>query len=89
MTNRNNRRLKQDSASADIRAVTRERNSGAEVVLAEMEAESTSNGAADRESIAQLAYSYWEARGSSDGSAEEDWYRAEEALKKRAAAAAA
>ncbi len=27
--------------------------------------------------IARLAHSYWEARGCRDGSAEEDWYRAE------------
>ena len=27
--------------------------------------------------IAQLAYSYWETRGKSEGSAEEDWFRAE------------
>jgi hypothetical protein len=34
----------------------------------------------DRQKIAALAYSYWEARGSSGGSAEEDWIRAEQAL---------
>lgn len=30
------------------------------------------------ETIAALAYSYWEARGRQGGSAEEDWLRAEE-----------
>ena len=30
--------------------------------------------------IAVLAYSYWEARGAQDGSAEEDWFRAEQEL---------
>jgi len=30
-----------------------------------------------QEAIAGLAYSYWEARGRQDGSAEEDWLRAE------------
>ena len=30
--------------------------------------------------IAALAYSYWEVRGCPDGSAEEDWYRAEAEL---------
>ena len=39
----------------------------------------------EHEEIARLAYSYWETRGSSGGSAEEDWYRAEEELKGRAA----
>jgi len=31
--------------------------------------------------VAQLAYSYWEARGYRDGSSEEDWLRAEQALR--------
>ena len=30
--------------------------------------------------IARLAYSYWEARGGTNGSAEEDWDRAEREL---------
>jgi Protein of unknown function (DUF2934) len=30
--------------------------------------------------IAQLAYSYWQARTGSNGSAEEDWFRAEAEL---------
>ena len=30
-----------------------------------------------REQIAQLAYSYWEARGYQHGDPDEDWYRAE------------
>jgi hypothetical protein len=36
------------------------------------------------EDIARLAYSYWEERGSTDGSSEDDWYRAEEELRARA-----
>ncbi len=35
------------------------------------------------EEIATLAYSYWEARGEQGGSAWEDWFRAEEELKRR------
>jgi len=31
--------------------------------------------------IARLAYSYWEARGCPAGSAEEDWFRAEQGMK--------
>ena len=34
----------------------------------------------DRETVSRLAYSYWEARGRSGGSPEEDWLRAEEEL---------
>jgi hypothetical protein len=41
------------------------------------------------EEIARLAYSYWEARGSEEGSADEDWARAEEELRRRAAPPAA
>ncbi len=33
--------------------------------------------------IAELAYSYWEARGGQGGSALEDWLRAERELKRR------
>lgn len=39
------------------------------------------------EEIAQLAYSYWQARGCQGGSAEEDWLRAEQALRAKAVAA--
>jgi hypothetical protein len=34
-----------------------------------------------QEDIAKLAYSLWQARGSSDGSPEDDWLRAEQELK--------
>lgn len=37
----------------------------------------------DREQIARLAYSYWEARHGEGGSAEEDWHRAEQELASR------
>jgi len=36
--------------------------------------------------VARLAYSYWEARGRPDGSPEEDWFRAEEEIRRRKAA---
>jgi hypothetical protein len=39
--------------------------------------------------IAALAYSYWEQRGCQGGSSEEDWARAQHALRQRAAAAVA
>ena len=35
----------------------------------------------DPQAIARLAYSYWEARGFTGGSAEEDWLRAEQELR--------
>jgi hypothetical protein len=35
------------------------------------------------EEIARLAYGYWEARGRQNGSAEDDWYRAERELTQR------
>ena len=41
------------------------------------------------EEIAILAYLYWEARGGQGGSAEEDWLRAEQELRVRAAAVVA
>jgi len=38
--------------------------------------------------VAQLAHSYWEARGCQGGSPEEDWYRAEQELSGRLTQAA-
>jgi len=37
----------------------------------------------EHEEIARLAYSYWEARGRTGGSAEEDWLRAEREYRSR------
>ena len=42
----------------------------------------------DREAVALLAYSYWEARGFTGGSPEEDWLRAERELRTGLAASA-
>ena len=39
----------------------------------------------DQTEIARLAHSYWLERGGQGGSAEDDWHRAEEALRARAA----
>jgi hypothetical protein len=47
---------------------------------AELHGSAAQNDGGDVE-IAQLAYSYWEARGCANGSAEEDWVRAEQELK--------
>jgi DUF2934 family protein len=41
------------------------------------------NAGPDPEQIAQLAYSYWQARGCPWGSPEEDWIRAEAELGNR------
>ena len=35
----------------------------------------------ERDQIARLAYSYWEARGCQEGSPDEDWLRAEQQLR--------
>ncbi len=43
--------------------------------------EELSAHAGDR--VAELAYSYWEARGFQGGSPWEDWFRAEQELKRR------
>lgn len=36
-----------------------------------------------QEAIANLAYSYWESRGGKGGSPWDDWFRAEQELKRR------
>lgn len=43
----------------------------------------TERVAPSHQEIASLAYSYWEARGRHGGSSSEDWFRAEEELKRR------
>jgi len=40
----------------------------------------------EHEEIAHLAYFYWEQRGRPDGCPEEDWFRAEEELRRHTAA---
>ena len=42
-----------------------------------------SDTAPSTEDIAKLAYALWEARGGNGGSAEEDWYRAEQEIRTR------
>ncbi len=42
----------------------------------------------DRDAIARLAYSYWEARGFVGGTPEEDWLRAESEIRSSHAASA-
>ena len=37
----------------------------------------------DPAEVARLAYSYWESRGGGNGSADEDWLRAERELQER------
>lgn len=39
------------------------------------------DGAADYEKVKRLAHEYWHARGCPEGSPEEDWLRAEQAVK--------
>ena len=50
----------------------------AELMLADDEV-----SAPTQEQVAELAYSYWEARGFRGGSPWEDWFRAERELKRR------
>jgi hypothetical protein len=40
----------------------------------------------EHKKIARLAYAYWQGRGCPDGSPEEDWFRAEEELRRRQSA---
>jgi hypothetical protein len=53
-------------------------SSGGAAVLDQMP---FTNGDGRVAEIARLAYSYWEARGCTNGSAEEDWVRAEQEMK--------
>ena len=50
-----------------------------------MAPEKVSDAVPSQEEIAVQAYFYWEARGCPDGSAEDDWLRAEQELFERIA----
>jgi len=41
------------------------------------------DGRLDHDEVARLAYSYWEARGHQGGSPEDDWFRAQNELRRR------
>jgi hypothetical protein len=60
--------------------VSRIENSATELTPA-VSASSTAHAEPSREQIARLAYSYWLDRGGQNGSPEEDWLRAEQALR--------
>lgn len=62
---------------------SKHRGQTAEPKGATIQSDSLSDSAPARHEIAVLAYSYWEARDHQGGSAEEDWVRAEEELRKR------
>ena len=64
-------------------AVTRKHRSSGETfesITAPSSAATTRATGPTFDEIAQLAYSYWEARGYQGGSSEEDWLRAEQQL---------
>lgn len=52
------------------------------VPAAVMQADDEMN-APTEDQISELAYSYWEARGGQGGSPWEDWFRAEQELKRK------
>ena len=54
-----------------------------EVGSAEMLQAGDEMSAPTEDQIAELAYSYWEARGAQGGSPWEDWFRAEQELKRK------
>lgn len=45
------------------------------------EVETASTGIIPHDEVASLAYKYWEERGRPNGTPDEDWFRAEQALK--------
>jgi hypothetical protein len=61
---------------------------GPEISSSELVGTARHEPVVDRETIARLAYSYWEARGYAGGSPEEDWLRAEQELRHGRAASA-
>jgi len=70
-----------NTASTKSKQTVPTANSPADVIPAN-KIETTENSVSppSHDAIAQLAYSYWEARGCQGGSPEEDWFRAEQEL---------
>jgi|SRR5580700_7403665 hypothetical protein len=72
-------------ARAKGTATRKHRNSAvterADSAIAPSSTAAASEAAPAFDDIAQLAYSYWEARGYQGGSSEEDWLRAEHELR--------
>jgi len=56
-------------------------NTSPKVSRSDPERRDASDPTMDHEAVARLAYSYWEARGFTGGSAEEDWLRAEREIR--------
>jgi hypothetical protein len=79
------------AAAAAAPRTTRKRTSKPKTVpvsvlssdLPEIVPSTAGQGMSERERIALLAYSLWEARGGQGGSPEEDWYRAEEEVRRQ------
>jgi len=71
------------AAAARRKAVTprAKHSKSAEAPVSAPVANASASVAATHEEIARLAYSYWEARGCQGGSPEEDWLRAEMAIR--------
>ncbi len=66
---------KSAKASAPKSAAQRHRKTAGPVTAVETPVQNPNT-----EDIARLAYSLWEARGRQDGSADEDWFHAEQEL---------
>jgi len=70
------------AAAAPVkRRTTRTKSSALTSEISSKDSNSADGTEIDREAVARLAYSYWEARGFAGGSAEEDWLRAEQEIR--------
>jgi hypothetical protein len=68
-------------APGGIRIQKAKYRSAAGVASTQPTAAASGRGGSEDADVAQLAYSYWEARGHTGGSPEEDWLRAEQQLR--------
>jgi hypothetical protein len=78
------------AASPVKRRVQRAKHAGAQAdgTVSTVSGTAVQEMVVDREAVARLAYSYWEARGFIGGSPEEDWLRAEREIRETLAASA-
>jgi hypothetical protein len=66
-----------------VPAIISETKAAATVAPSDPVVEILKSGVSDKEQIALLAYRFWEARGRQGGSPEDDWFRAERAIRQR------
>ena len=77
------RKTASKKAAGSTTSAVKQHRGAAKKVAATQQMDTTPTASVSYEEVAKLAYSYWAERGFQGGSPEEDWFRAECALRAR------